>query len=122
MLSLPFPPSVNNLFATVGRRRIPTERYAKWKAEAALMLMAQRPGKVLGAVNIRIDLVPPDRRRRDIDNCGKAPLDALVKAGIISDDSAVRRLSIGWEDAGSPCTVTITACERNNPTPTEEAP
>lgn len=110
---LPFPPSVNNLFLNAGKRRIPTPRYKAWKAEADLMLMAQRVRPVPGAVNVRIDLVQPDRRRRDIDNCSKAPLDAIVKAGVIIDDSAIQRLSIGWEESGEPCVVTVTSI---NPT------
>lgn len=114
-VSLPFPPSVNNLFLNAGKRRIPTPRYKAWKVKADLMLMTQRLRLIPGAVNVRIDLVQPDRRRRDIDNCSKAPLDAIVKAGVITDDSAIQRLSIGWEEIGEPCVVTITSINPTEP-------
>ena len=108
-VSLPFPPSVNNLFLNAGKRRIPTDRYKAWRAEAEQMLMVQRPRSLSGAVNVRVDLVPPDRRKRDCDNLAKAVLDTLVRTGIITDDSAIQRLSIGWEPTGEPCSVTVTS-------------
>ena len=36
----------------------------------------------------------PDRRRRDLDNLFKAPLDAMMKAGVYDDDSQIEFLSI----------------------------
>jgi len=117
-ISIDFPPSVNNLFlnAGKGRGRVPTPEYRAWRERTAWMIAAQKPLPIAGKVNVRVDLVAPDKRRRDADNLAKAPLDAIVRAGLIDDDSAIRRLSIGWEDSGEPCTITITAC---NPTTTE---
>jgi crossover junction endodeoxyribonuclease RusA len=37
---------------------------------------------------------PPDRRRRDVDNCLKSLLDALQHGGAYQDDSQIVRLSI----------------------------
>jgi crossover junction endodeoxyribonuclease RusA len=37
---------------------------------------------------------PPDRRARDLDNLLKATLDAVVKAGLIPNDSQIDKLAI----------------------------
>ncbi len=42
-----------------------------------------------GSLAIRIDITPPDDRRRDCDNVQKAVLDALQHAGAFWDDSQV---------------------------------
>jgi crossover junction endodeoxyribonuclease RusA len=43
---------------------------------------------------VLIHACPPDRRRRDIDNMLKAPLDAMQHAGVIEDDSLIDDLHI----------------------------
>ncbi len=43
----------------------------------------------MGPIAIRIDIAPPDDRRRDCDNVQKAVLDALQHAGVFWDDSQV---------------------------------
>ena len=111
VISLPFPPSVNNLYLNApGRGRVPTARYSKWRTEALWDIRMQRAKPVPGAVHVHIRLVAPDKRRRDADNTFKAVLDALAKGNVIEDDSSayVRRLSTEWADTGEPCIVTIT--------------
>ena len=112
MIRMDFPPSVNTAFPTRGKRRVPSEAYRAWRDAQGWSIKAQRVPMIRGPVNVRIDLVAPDRRRRDCDNYAKGPLDALVKAGVIEDDSNIRRLSIGWEEEGPACLVTVTAIER----------
>jgi crossover junction endodeoxyribonuclease RusA len=51
---------------------------------------------------------PPDNRRRDLDNVLKAVLDAIEAAGIIEDDSQVRRLELAFGDCVDGGSVTIT--------------
>jgi crossover junction endodeoxyribonuclease RusA len=113
VLDLGFPPSTNNLFATHGNRRRLSEAYIKWRTENGWRLMTQKPASIKGLVNIRIDLVAPDRRHRDCDNRAKAPIDLLVAHGVIEGDDSrfVKRISIGWEDSGEPCRVMVTAVE-----------
>lgn len=48
--------------------------------------------KFSGAVSLFLDCYPPDRRRRDIDNILKCLLDSLVNAGVMEDDSLIKRL------------------------------
>jgi crossover junction endodeoxyribonuclease RusA len=94
---LPWPPAVNNLFLNAdGRGRIRTKRYDAWIAEATAHVWQQRPLKLKGRFHVTIQCDPPDRRRRDLDGLAKAPLDLLVKTGIIEDDSLALSLSLFW--------------------------
>jgi crossover junction endodeoxyribonuclease RusA len=43
----------------------------------------------MGPLAVRLDLYPPDRRRRDCDNAQKPILDALQQAGAFVDDSQI---------------------------------
>lgn len=48
-----------------------------------------------GRLDVGVQLYPPDKRVRDLDNFGtKSLLDALTHAGIIQDDSLIDRLLI----------------------------
>ena len=98
-LTLPWPPAVNNLFATFQNRRIPSRRYKQWLAEALAAVRAQQPARIVGSFHVRVLLDRPDRRRRDLDGLLKAPLDCLVKAGVIEDDSLAQSIAIAWSDA-----------------------
>lgn len=49
---------------------------------------------ITGPVSLEIELYPPDRRRRDIDNVQKAIFDALQYAKVYKDDSQVCRLLV----------------------------
>ena len=85
-ISLPFPPSTNRLWRVVNGRAILSKAYREWIAAAGVELVTQRPKKHEGPVAVGIELGMPDRRRRDIDNCGKACLDLLRRHGVIEDD------------------------------------
>ncbi len=85
-VKLPWPPSVNHYWKARGRRRFISPKAKAWMDEAVWILRAPRI-RFEGAVAVRMRLSPPDRRRRDGDNLEKAVMDALVKAGVIGDDS-----------------------------------
>jgi Holliday junction resolvase RusA-like endonuclease len=99
-LTLPYPPGVNNLYGHVGRRRYATARYKAWQQEAALAVRAQGVrGGIKGRFVISMVLTPPDERWTDLDGRAKAPLDLLVKCGIIEDDRHNRQLIMAWSEA-----------------------
>lgn len=52
-----------------------------------------------GDLIVDIRLVPPDRRRRDVDNSLKALLDAMQFGGVYHDDSQIVRLTVEKFDA-----------------------
>jgi Holliday junction resolvase RusA-like endonuclease len=108
-LSLPFPPSTNNLFVNVpGRGRVTSPRYATWKTDAALRLLVQRPHRVSGPFEIEIAISRPDRRRRDLDGLAKPILDALVQNGVVDDDHLCQRLTMEWAPTGEGVLVVLT--------------
>jgi crossover junction endodeoxyribonuclease RusA len=109
-ITLPWPPAVNNLFLNAGKGRVRTRRYDAWIAEAAACVWQQRPLKLKGRFHVTILCEPPDRRRRDLDGLAKAPLDLLVKTGVIEDDSLALSLSLFWspDPPGKPGGVTVT--------------
>lgn len=74
------------MWRVVDGRAILSRVYREWVAAAGIELIAQRPKKHDGPVAITIELGMPDRRRRDVDNCGKACLDLLRRHGMIEDD------------------------------------
>lgn len=94
---LPFPPSVNGLYANIPRRgRVKTSRYRAWALEAGLRLNVQRPKFMPGFVRMTIRAVRPDNRRRDLANLEKAVSDLLVDHKVIEDDSLIESLSMEW--------------------------
>ena len=95
-ITLPWPPAVNNLYMNVGKRRIRSKRYDAWLADAAVMLRKQNAPAVLGRFTFFMRCSPPDRRKRDLDGLAKAPLDFLVKARVIEDDSLAQQINLSW--------------------------
>ena len=66
------------------------------------------PRPLSGMVDVALEFVPPDRRARDIDNMIKPVSDALVAAGVVSDDSLCESVSAKWADElGGPAVVAI---------------
>jgi Holliday junction resolvase RusA-like endonuclease len=99
-LTLPFPPTVNNLFRNVpGKGRVRTGHYRLWLQEAALLLRAQRAPSLKGSYRLTISAVRPDNRRRDIANLEKAVSDCLVHAGVIEDDHMAQSILLMWSDS-----------------------
>lgn len=97
VITLPWPPSLNNLFANKpGGGRIATPRYRSWQLEAGLVLKAQRPARILGPFNAVMTYRRPDRRIRDLDGLAKAPLDLLVKCGVVQDDHLAQEITLRW--------------------------
>lgn len=96
IVRLPFPPGLNNLFANGSKGRFRTPRYDAWITEAGLRLRRQRPEPIAGHFKAEMVFDRPDEIRRDLDGLAKAPLDLLVKAGVIVDDSLCRDLRLRW--------------------------
>lgn len=101
-LLLPWPPSMNRYWRNVRGRVLISREGRDYRAAVA---QAVAGAATFGAKRIAVSVhaSPPDRRRRDLDNLGKACLDALQAAGLYADDSQIDQLSF-WRLAPEPPT------------------
>lgn len=101
IVTIPAPPSVNNLFITAkSGRRVKSKHYHFWQTEAGWRLKAQHPSKVGGKVVILI-AVERSSDLADIDNRIKPILDLLVTHKVIDDDSNVVAVAAAWSPPGN---------------------
>ena len=88
-LELPYPPSVNHYWRHY-RGRTLISRGGRAFRDAVRAALAKAGTKPLpGPLAVAVEIYPPDRRRRDIDNVQKALLDALEHGGAFHDDSQI---------------------------------
>jgi len=102
---LPRPPSLNNIFVNIpGRGRVKTHDYKTWLRSASNLIMAQKPVRVEGEVEITVAIGP---RRGDLVIRIKPLLDCLVTNGVIDDDKHVVAITARWAlEDGAMVTIT----------------
>jgi Holliday junction resolvase RusA-like endonuclease len=93
-IELSYPPSVNHYWRRFGPRTLISRAGRAYRTRVCLLLAARRVRPLVGPLAVHIDVIPPDRRRRDVDNLLKATLDALEYGGVYHDDSQIVSLSI----------------------------
>ena len=109
-ITLPFPPSVNGMYANIfGKGRVKRKTYKQWINTAGLELQAQRPKRFTERVRIVISINPPRKNCGDIDNRIKPILDLLTKHQVIADDGFdfVASTLCKWVRNGPECQVEI---------------
>ena len=89
---LPWPPSVNNYYRHVGPRVLISRAGRKYRTMVVSRLGGLK--RLSGAVSLSLECYPPDRRRRDLDNLLKCLQDSITAAGVLEDDSQIRRLQM----------------------------
>lgn len=85
MVIVPWPPTGNHAVRHAAGGHYLTREVVEYRREVARRC-AMLP-RMTGRYRLRVELSPPDRRRRDIDNALKSLFDALVPAGFLPDDS-----------------------------------
>ena len=89
-LILPYPPSVNHYWRhNKGKFYISDAGKAFRKSVWAVVCQSRERKTLIGPLRVSVSFYPPDFRKRDIDNPGKALLDALQHAGVYGDDSQI---------------------------------
>lgn len=109
-LTLPMPPSVNSYWGFKGSQRFLTSKAKTFKQEVWIAAFnSKHKGFKDARLSITVNVFPPDKRVRDIDNVLKPLLDALTQAKMFDDDGQVDRLTIIRGDVvkNGLCTVII---------------
>jgi len=93
---LPYPPSVNSLWRIFkppkgGPARIIISKKGREyrKRVAECVLLAGSPTIGDARLHVDIQLYPPDKRKRDLDNVRKAVNDSLEAAGVFNNDEQI---------------------------------
>lgn len=112
-LTLPWPPSVNHYYARNrnGGVRIGTRGRAYRTSVLATVMEAGRPRFGTARLSVSVEAHPPTRRRFDLDNLGKATLDALEHAGVYQNDGQIDHLSITRHEPQKPGKLVVTITE-----------
>lgn len=97
---LPYPPSLNRYYRHVGAKVLISKHGRRYRKVVERMLdgCTQIGGKVM----LRVDVYPPDLRRRDLDNLLKGLQDALVHGGLLADDSDIKVLHMEMHEPRRP--------------------
>lgn len=90
---LPWPPSNNHYYRSVGRGAIISRKGREYHELVAFAVKQQGIAKLTGKLAVSLACYPPDHLKRDLDNLFKPVLDALQKAGVYDDDFNIDRLS-----------------------------
>jgi crossover junction endodeoxyribonuclease RusA len=102
---------VNHYYRRVGNRTLISREGRAYRKRVCIALKDSVSQAITGRVRVRIDVHPPDRRRRDLDNAMKALLDALQHGGAYEDDSQIDHLDIRRGAVVPNGTVTVTLHE-----------
>ena len=92
--TMPWPPSANQIYRATNGRVIKSKKYRAWIQHATAHLLAEGIEKVPPPYQVEITLIPPDKRRFDIDNRLKSVLDILQKSDILEDDCFIDDLRV----------------------------
>ena len=97
---IPFPPSVNGYWRSFKGRQIISKQGREYRLEVGKRMAAMKLDDELlsGRLDVYVRMHPPCRRKRDLDNYFKAPLDALTHCKFWEDDSQIDKLCISRAD------------------------
>lgn len=114
VIDLPFPPSVNGLYAGKARR-YKSKPYKQWIGRAMLKLSEDMYALgIEGEIGIILRLVRPDNRKRDVANYEKAVCDFLTDRRVFMDDSQIQTNTQRWDKTGTFEGVRIEITERED--------
>lgn len=91
---LPYPPSINHYYIRTARGVILGASGKAFRRDVCFILSQHKGLFADERLSLTINVYPPDKRRRDIDNICKATLDALEHAGLYDNDNQIDKLII----------------------------
>lgn len=99
-LELPMPPSANRYWRYVNGKVLKSKQardYIKIIGDLWMVYKAQKKAKAFGKdqrLQIYIQVFPPNRIRRDLDNLLKVLMDSLEHAGLFTNDEQIDDIRI----------------------------
>tara|TARA_R100000501_G_C2531737_1_gene54341 strand:- start:28 stop:402 length:375 start_codon:yes stop_codon:yes gene_type:complete len=99
-LELPMPPSANRYWRYVNGKVLKSKQardYIKTIGDLWMVYKAQKKAKAFGKdqrLQIYIQVFPPNRIRRDLDNLLKVLMDSLENAGLFTNDEQIDDIRI----------------------------
>jgi Holliday junction resolvase RusA-like endonuclease len=99
--TLPYPPSLNNLYATVRGRRVLSAEGRNYKEGVKLVLTMAGIQKVSGVIRLTVKVYRP-RKAGDLDNTLKVVLDGITGVGWEDDRQVEHIHAYRFEDKANP--------------------
>src|SRR5690606_34700462 len=96
-LTLPYPPPLNNLYATVRGRRVLSKDGRRYKAAVLGITAGRGIERLQGPVRVKVDVYRP-RKAGDLDNTLKVLLDSLTGIAWEDDRQIVRIEAARYDD------------------------
>lgn len=91
---LPYPPSVNHYYLHTSNGVILGAKGKSYRRDVSLLLHRYRKACGERKLAITINLFPPDKRKRDIDNVLKCLLDSMEYANVYDNDNQIDILTV----------------------------
>lgn len=124
-ITLPWPPSVNHYWRMWRGRMLISRQGRAYREQVGAILKAAGVTPQPGHLAVHVELYPPDRRKRDVDNTFKAIGDSLQHGGAFHDDSQIVWLLLEKAEVVDSGRVIVRIAERTGkplPFPTTERP
>jgi len=88
IFTLPFPPTLNHYYSVVNGRKILSRHGRNYKELCRCHIKSPKK-PFTGRLIVRVGVIVPDRRKRDLDNLAKPILDVMKANGVYVDDSQI---------------------------------
>ena len=94
----------------------------RWTEQADQLFVMHKPKgpiqQLEGPFCALLELKAPNKKRRDLDNLWKCPLDFMARLGLISDDKYMQWGLIGWvDDLPYGARLTLMSCDKKEGLP-----
>ena len=91
---LPYPPSINHYYVHTARGVKLGDKGQSYRRDAFYLLTPFRGKCQDKKIAVTINVFPPDKRKRDIDNILKCLLDAMEHANVYENDNNIDMLTV----------------------------
>ena len=91
---LPYPPSINHYYMHTSTGVILGAKGKSYRRDASFLLHRYRGACGDKRLSVTINVYPPDKRKRDLDNLLKCLLDSMQYAQVYNDDNQIDMLTV----------------------------